>query len=120
MTATTSPDLIVQLRSKYCCDPIRGVCRCDEAADRIEALTAERDTQRQISAALAEQAEKDAAFISDAIIKQHELTAERDALRAQIEALEIWQGDDGRTSLVSLRAVLALLDNPTAHHKTAV
>ena len=35
-------------------------------------------------------------------------------LREKIETLEIWQGDDGRTSLVSLAAFLALLDAHTA------
>ncbi len=37
----TDEELVKRLRDKHCCESPN--CNCDEAADRIEALTAERD-----------------------------------------------------------------------------
>jgi hypothetical protein len=40
-------DLIAQLRTKYCCETWNEGCRCDEIADRIEALTAKIEQLRE-------------------------------------------------------------------------
>ena len=40
----TDEELVKRLRDKHCCESPN--CNCDEAADRIEALTKERDALR--------------------------------------------------------------------------
>ncbi|MCC3607432.1 MAG: hypothetical protein JGK24_30450 [Microcoleus sp. PH2017_29_MFU_D_A] len=40
-------EMIAQLRTKYCCEAWNEGCRCDEIADRIEALTAENKRLRE-------------------------------------------------------------------------
>ena len=50
-------DLVKRLRTKYCCSAWADDCNCGEAADRIEALTAENERLRGLVEELADDLE---------------------------------------------------------------